>query len=102
MVVSLWSVDDHATAEIMERFYVHLKHGADKREALQLAKRDYLRNVSGEKKDPFYWAPFILIGDASPVSFPESPWRATWWMVATALALAAITLWRLRAARQPA
>ena len=35
MVVSLWSVEDRAAAQIMERFYVHLKEGSDKREALR-------------------------------------------------------------------
>ena len=90
MVVSLWSVEDRATAAIMERFYVHLKGGLEKRQALRRAKLDYLQSVSGEKKDPFYWAPFILMGDSSPLAFPESASRARWWVVAVLLILVAV------------
>ena len=62
MVVSLWSVEDEATATIMERFYRHLKDGLNKKAALRQAKLDYLQTAREEKKDPFFWAPFILAG----------------------------------------
>ncbi len=67
MVVSLWSVDDEATSIIMSNFYGHLKEGLCKNEALRLAKIDYLNESTSIKKDPFYWAPFILIGNWQPV-----------------------------------
>jgi CHAT domain-containing protein len=72
LVVSLWSVDDEATSVIMEHFYRYLGTGASKKEALQRAKLDYLETAQGNKKDPFYWAPFILMGDWQPVDFPVS------------------------------
>jgi CHAT domain-containing protein len=75
LVVSLWSVEDEATSIIMESFYRYLSNGANKREALRRAKLDYLAAAQGAKKDPFYWAPFILMGDWQPIAFPP---RSRW------------------------
>lgn len=60
LVVSLWNVSDKATTDLMVPFYSGLD-GADKAEALRQAK---LRMIdAGVYDHPFYWAPFILIGD---------------------------------------
>lgn len=67
MMVSLWSVDDIATSTIMTAFYRHLKEGLPRNRALQLAKLEYLRGASDLQKDPFFWAPFVLIGDQGPL-----------------------------------
>src|SRR5262249_27158442 len=42
-VVSQWSVDDAATAVLMERFYIYLKAGRSKGEALHLAALSLLQ-----------------------------------------------------------
>jgi CHAT domain-containing protein len=62
MVASLWSVDDDATAELMKAFYVPLvKDATGYGRALAEAKRKLI----GIRKwqHPFFWAPFVLIGD---------------------------------------
>jgi CHAT domain-containing protein len=94
MVVSLWSVEDEATATIMERFYRHLKDGLNKRAALRQAKLDYLETAREEKKDPFYWAPFILIGDWQPLNLPERSFPFTTYFFLAFLAMAIWMLWR--------
>jgi len=60
VLVSLWEVDDHSTALFMEEFYRLLAQGVNKMEALAKAK-EYLRQKGYE--NPYFWAPFILIGD---------------------------------------
>jgi CHAT domain-containing protein len=60
VLVSLWEVPDESTALFMEEFYRLLAQGIDKVEALKKAK-EYLRMKGYE--NPFFWAPFILIGD---------------------------------------
>lgn len=60
VVVSLWEVDDQSTGIFMEEFYRLLTQGIDKVEALKMAK-EYLRKKGYE--NPYFWAPFILIGD---------------------------------------
>jgi pentatricopeptide repeat protein len=58
IVASLWNVDDASTAELMNEFYSNLTT-MDKAEALQYAQLEIMQ----KKKSPFFWAPFILIGD---------------------------------------
>jgi CHAT domain-containing protein/Tfp pilus assembly protein PilF len=74
-VVSLWKVEDQSTSLLMERFYEKLKRGLSKYEALRQAKLDIMRSTvelkaTGMHQDlasPFYWAPFILVGDWGPI-----------------------------------
>jgi pentatricopeptide repeat protein len=58
IVASLWNVDDASTAALMNEFYSNLTT-MDKAEALQYAQLEIMQ----KKKSPFFWAPFILIGD---------------------------------------
>jgi hypothetical protein len=85
----------------MGSFYRRLRSGASKKQALRLAKLDYLRASEGDELDPFYWAPFILSGDWEPLSFP-APRKRRWEApVMMALALSgALFLWTRR--RSPA
>jgi CHAT domain-containing protein/Tfp pilus assembly protein PilF len=62
VMVSLWSVADESTYKLMVKFFDGLKSGKDKLTALKEAK-DYLRNNGYD--NPFYWAPFILMGEAN-------------------------------------
>jgi CHAT domain-containing protein/uncharacterized protein HemY len=61
IVVSYWSVSDASTVLLMCEFYGHLlqNKGWHPSRALQQAKRNL---TSGKYADPFYWAPFVLIG----------------------------------------
>lgn len=62
VAASLWNVNDEATATLMVRFYSGLKTGLPKDEALSAARRSLIRGANARLKDPYYWAPFILIG----------------------------------------
>lgn len=68
-VLSQWSVDDAATAELMTRFYTYLKAGLTKGAALRKAEISLLqgdRQFRVNKRSwqhPYYWAPFVLMGD---------------------------------------
>ena len=61
VVVSLWSVDARSTQELMLEFYKLLKNGADKATALQEAQKRIMKKE--EYSHPYYWAPFVLVGD---------------------------------------
>ncbi|WP_299107094.1 CHAT domain-containing protein [uncultured Tenacibaculum sp.] len=65
VISSLWNVNDKATTSIMTDFYKNLKEHQSKSEALNNAKRKYLKNHSLAEKSPYYWASFVLIGDTS-------------------------------------
>jgi CHAT domain-containing protein len=62
VVVSLWSVSDAATAELMTRFYRGmLKDGMRPARALQAAQVSMLKDK--KYASPFYWAAFTLQGE---------------------------------------
>jgi CHAT domain-containing protein len=58
LVVSLWTVNDRSTAELMRHFYQDLQRGLSKARALQEA----MLKVKAVYPHPYYWAPFILMG----------------------------------------
>jgi CHAT domain-containing protein/tetratricopeptide (TPR) repeat protein len=62
VVVSLWGVDDDATAELMVRFYRSmLKEGKRPTEALRMAQIEMLRQDRWEA--PRNWAAFVVQGE---------------------------------------
>jgi CHAT domain-containing protein len=65
MIVSLWAVNDRSTTELMREMYTNIKAGMSKRAALRQAQLA-VKEAYGH---PYYWAPFILMGDTSPVRF---------------------------------
>ena len=68
LLMSLWKVDDRATAMLMEHFYQYLTEGHPKQQALHKAQQD-VRNYAPDADqpdnhpfaNPFYWAAFILL-----------------------------------------
>lgn len=62
VVVSLWSVDDEGTKELMVLFYCNLvERGMKKEEALRQAKLDMIKNK--EFASPYYWGAFVMYGE---------------------------------------
>jgi CHAT domain-containing protein/Tfp pilus assembly protein PilF len=90
VLASLWKVNDASTALMMQQFYKHLADGQTKAEAIQKVQQDFIsgkltakdapnrsdinvqpapgsvpRQVSPSTfAHPYYWAPFILIGNS--------------------------------------
>jgi tetratricopeptide (TPR) repeat protein len=58
LVVSLWLVQDEATASLMEKYYERLRGGVGPAEALRAAQLE----IRAERPHPYYWAPFVLVG----------------------------------------
>jgi CHAT domain-containing protein len=63
VVVSLWRVDDAATAELMGRFYRHmLGRKRSPAAALRHAKIEMME-AHGDWRAPYFWAGLVLQGD---------------------------------------
>ncbi|MGB5972830.1 MAG: CHAT domain-containing protein, partial [Nodosilinea sp.] len=86
-IASLWAVSDGGTQALMDAFYLALQNGYTKAEALQRAQQALivddlslvgstrgtivvenavtgeLLELKGQLSHPYYWAPFILIGN---------------------------------------
>ncbi len=74
VAATLWSVNDRAAAELMIRFYRHLRSGLPKDEALRAAQLELIRgpieitDKNGKRLEldasaPYYWAAFQVFGD---------------------------------------
>lgn len=66
LVVSLWNVNDAATAELMKTFYTHLKAGVARDEAMRRAKLALAKGPNRAWRHPYFWAPFVFLGDPLP------------------------------------
>lgn len=62
VLVSLWYVDDQATARLMERFYHEMLVGGRSAAAALRAAQSWMREES-KWQAPYYWAGFVLQGD---------------------------------------
>ena len=58
VVISLWTIDDEATAELMVAFYEELARTKSPAAALRSAQVKLL----SQRPHPFFWSPFILVG----------------------------------------
>jgi CHAT domain-containing protein len=95
LVVSLWPMDDLATSELMQYYYMHLKQGEDKDKALRNARLDYLQHADPATRHPFYWAGFVIIGNTDPLAISSN--KRWWtWMIAVGILLAVVVLWQRR------
>jgi len=68
-LLSLWKVDDAATADFMTRFYTRLKAGEGRADALAAVQAEFRNGTAGngQWKEPYYWAAWQLVGDWRPV-----------------------------------
>jgi CHAT domain-containing protein len=63
-IATLWAVKDESTAQLMTEFYRQLSQSPSsisKAEALRQAQLDLVK--SPDFDHPFYWAPFVLVGN---------------------------------------
>jgi CHAT domain-containing protein len=63
VAVSLWNVNDSATAALMESFYRNLKQGVPKNEAMRRAKLFLLHGRQRSWQHPFSWSAFVIQGE---------------------------------------
>ncbi len=64
VLVSLWDISDAVTTRFMSTFYRELMEAPSVSSAL----RKTMQSIRATHPNPYYWAPFVLIGDAeSPV-----------------------------------
>ncbi len=73
VIASLWRVNDQATNRLMRSFYIHLKRGRGKAEALRMAQSEMRKQYA----NPYYWAAFVLTGEAgsSVPAYADGPRR---------------------------
>lgn len=69
LVATLWAVEDISTSNLMQTFYRKLFQGETKGQALRDAQLAFIqdRQLGRSYRHPYFWAPFMLVGDSGPV-----------------------------------
>lgn len=62
IVMSLWSIDEKQSTDLMEKYLGDLESGSSLSTALTNAKREYLKTQKGDLLHPYYWSGLVLVG----------------------------------------
>jgi len=63
-LATLWTVSDQSTALTMDNFYANITQIQDKRNKAQALRQAQLELLKSPRfRHPYYWAPFILVGN---------------------------------------
>jgi len=64
VMATLWEVDDRSSVDLMKNFYERLSQsGADENKSAALSAAQQDLRLTKKYQHPFYWAPFVLIGN---------------------------------------
>jgi hypothetical protein len=68
MLLTLWDIDDVSANEFMRAFYRGVRSGVSLAKAAQAA----IVEVRAAFPHPYYWAPFVLVGEPGPIGTPQN------------------------------
>jgi tetratricopeptide (TPR) repeat protein len=100
LVMSLWSVPDKTTSDIMVKFYENLKQGQPKDIALQNAKLFHLKNAEPSRRVPNNWAAMVVIGNVEALTWEGFEWGIMVWGLFTMGVLALLFYFIKKKSRQ--
>ncbi|TSE10227.1 CHAT domain-containing protein [Aquimarina algiphila] len=87
---SLWNATEASSIAITTSFLENIHDGLPKDLALHQSKLDYLSRTEPNKKHPYYWANFILLGEIDKTKESISP---TIWIVIVGLFVLFFFIW---------
>lgn len=90
VLMSLWAVDDEASAYLMARIYAYLRSSRSVEEALQQAQLEIIR--SRGTHHPYYWGGFVATGMGDEVLYPDLRLLNLLMLIAALTGIAAILL----------
>ncbi|KYG84379.1 hypothetical protein AWW67_04525 [Roseivirga seohaensis] len=101
IVMSLWSVNDKVTSELMVNTHKLLNEKVPINRAIGQTKRDYLQNSDNYTAHPYYWAAFISLGSPITIETTNQSWVNIVLIASvTALLLIFLPLWRKKKSDQ--
>jgi len=91
LVMSLWSIPEKSSSELLRTFFEKLKKNVPKNIALQKAKLDYLETANHNVSHPNNWAGLVLTGNTEALNFKNDS-NVFRWILALLLMLGSIFL----------
>lgn len=61
-VLTLWPVADEETADFVSSLLTKIKAGQPHAQAITATKREFINHGNPRKRNPYFWAPFVLYG----------------------------------------
>ncbi len=61
-MLTLWPVADEETAEFVASMLARIKTGQTHAQSITATKREFLNHTNPRKRNPYFWAPFVLYG----------------------------------------
>jgi CHAT domain-containing protein len=90
IVMTLWSVGDKTSSKLIHYFYSNLASKQNIGDAMRGAKLAYLEQTDEMKAHPYFWAGYIVLGNANSIFEPERQKNThVYWYVLGILLLAA-------------
>ncbi len=86
-VMSLWQIDDKASAELVSYFYAFLQKGLSKDKALRQAKLHYLQESESVFAHPYYWAALVSVGNQKALSIYTGVGFGKWMLIGGFIAI---------------
>jgi len=94
VVMSLWKLEDGASAALMADYYAELAEGQRKSAALRTAKLKYLDGADDLTAHPAFWAGMVQIGSTAPLEQEDgSGWGL--WIVGLIGAWLVVLAWKM-------
>ena len=87
ILMTLWEVNDRASAELIESFYENLNKGIHKTQALRKAKIEYLSDNDQVHANPYYWAGYVMMGSQEKLSLQTQTSGYWWWIISGGVVL---------------
>lgn len=85
VMMSLWSIDEKQSTQLVARFLDHLTQNENLTSSLTASKREYLNDSPKELKHPFYWSGLVLVGGPHGPGGTSSNMSLVLWLLALSL-----------------
>ncbi|MFA6127352.1 MAG: CHAT domain-containing tetratricopeptide repeat protein [Bacteroidales bacterium] len=92
LITTLWPIDDHSSATVMNMFFRNIRDGMDQREAMMKARNVYIDQANKATAAPYFWAGQVIIGDPGHISIRQRirPGVIAVWLVLAGLMLTSL------------
>ncbi len=79
VIMTLWSVDDQTSMQLIDKLYRDLELGMSVAEALRSSKRYFILNANKLYAHPYFWSGFVQLGKDTNIDIKKKSMRWPWY-----------------------